>query len=245
MKPGMIFFLLLPLIATTAFGQAAAPTPPASSPVPYASVSELNLLLSQTEQLSQATQADLSKLRIERWKTDSGTKRDTQSDVESLQRNLHDALPEIVAQLRSVPESLPTTFKLYRNLDALYEVFASVVESAGAFGSKDEYQLLQNDLSQLQRLRRSLADRMDSLSNSKEQEVTHLRTQVHDLQAASAAAPPPPPKKVVVDDTQPAKPTAKKKTSKTKKPASTLPTQNSGTPPTAQPAPSQPQPQPQ
>jgi hypothetical protein len=243
MKPGMTFFLLLPLIATTASGQATAPTPPAaSSPVPYASVSELNLLLSETEQVSQATQADLSKLRIERWKTDSGTKRDTQTDVESLQRNLQNALPEIVGQLRSAPESLPATFKLYRNLDALYEVFVSVVESAGAFGSKDEYQLLQNDLSQLERVRRSLGDRMDSLSNTKEQEVARLRTQVHDLQAASAAAPTPP-KKVVVDDTQPAKPSAKKKTSKAKKPASTSPTQNSGTTSGAQPTPPQPQPQ--
>ncbi len=237
--------LLLPLITTAAIGQATAPKPPAAaSPVPYASVSELNLMLSEVEQASQAIQADLSKLRIDRWKTDSGTKHDTEGDVESIQRNLQAALPEIVGQLRSAPESLPPTFKLYRNLDALYEVFASVVESAGAFGSKGEYQSLQNDLSQLQRARRSFADRMDSLSNSKEQEVARLRTQVQDLQAASAAAPPPPPKKVVVDDNPPAKP-AKKKTTKSKKPATaTSAPPPSGTSAPPQPAPSQPQAQP-
>ncbi len=234
--------LLLPLITTAAMGQATAPKQPAAaSPVPYASVSELNLLLSEAEQASQAMQADLSKLRIERWKTDSGTKRDTEGDVESMQRNLQNALPEIISQLRSAPQSLPATFKLYRNLDALYEVFASVVESAGAFGSRDEYQFLQNDLSQLQRTRRSFADRMDSLSNSKEQEVTSLRTQLHDLQAASATAPTPP-KKVVVDDSEPAKPVKKRTTKIPKLPAKpSIPTSGTATP---QPAPAQPQPQP-
>ena len=53
-----------------------------SPPVPYASVSELNLLLSQLEQVSQSAQVDLAKLRIEKWKTDGNTRRGTQSDVE-------------------------------------------------------------------------------------------------------------------------------------------------------------------
>ena len=56
----------------------------------------------------------------------------------------------------SAPEDLAASFKLYRNLDALYDVFGQVVEAAGAFGSKDEYQNLSNDMSALQsaRLRR-------------------------------------------------------------------------------------------
>src|SRR2546422_5717574 len=107
------------------------------APVPYASVSQLNMLLSDLEQASQAAQADLAKLRIEKWKADGGTKRQTQSNVQSLERNLQSALPEIVGQLRNSPENLTSTFKLYRNLDAVYDVFSSVVESAGAFGPKD------------------------------------------------------------------------------------------------------------
>ena len=46
------------------------------------------------------------------------------------------ALPEIIGQLRNAPEAMPITFKLYRNLDALYDVLGGVVEGAGAFGSK-------------------------------------------------------------------------------------------------------------
>jgi hypothetical protein len=229
---------LLPIIAAAAMAQSGGPAQ-SSSPVPYASVSQLNLLLSQLEQASQTMQVDLAKLRIEKWKTDSNTKRGTQADVDSVQRNLQEALPEMIAQLKSSPESLPATFKLYRNLDALYDVFSSIVESAGAFGSKDDYQSLQNDLSAMETARRAFADRMDTLSNSKEQEVTQLRTQLHDLQAATAATTPP--KKVIVDDTEPPKPVVKKTTPKKKKPAPTPASQ----PPTGQttPPPSPPQPQ--
>ncbi|MBV8051716.1 MAG: hypothetical protein JOZ80_11045 [Acidobacteriaceae bacterium] len=195
-------------------------SPASAAPIPYSSVSELNLLLSQLEQTSQATQLDLAKLRIERWKTDGNTKRATQQDVESLARNLQNALPEIVSKLRSSPENVATTFELYRNLDALYGVFSSVVESAGAFGSRDEFQTLQNDLSALERARRAFADRMDTLANAKEGELARLRTQVQTLEAAQQAAAPPP-KKTVVDDTELPKKTVKKKSTKTTKPTTT------------------------
>ncbi len=96
--------------------------PQGTEPVSYASVTQLNGLLAQLEASSKNTQADLVKLRIERWKTDGGTKRQALSRVDSIQRNLQGALPEIIAQLRAAPEDLPATFKLYRNLDALFEV---------------------------------------------------------------------------------------------------------------------------
>jgi len=208
------------LFAAFAVAQGTPSQAPAPAvPVPYSSVSELNLLLSQLEQTSQTTQLDLAKLRIEKWKTDGNTKRATQQDVESLRRNLQDALPEIVSRLRNSPENLATSFELYRNLDALYGVFSSVVESAGAFGSRDEFQTLQNDLSALERARRSFADRMDTLANAKEGELARMRTQIQTLEAAQQAAVPP--KKTVVDDTEPPKKTVKKKSAKTTKPATT------------------------
>ena len=200
-------------------------------PVSYSSVSQLNMLLSQVEQAAQSSAVDLAKLRIERWKTDSSTKRQTQSNVESIQRNLQNALPEIINQLRASPEDLTATFKLYRNLDVLFDVFGSLVESAGAFGSKDEFQSLSNDLSSLETARRSLAQRMENLTTSKEAELAHLRTQVRAL-----ASPPAPSKKVIVDDTEPTKkPVSKKKPSKTTKPATPPTTQQQPPPPQSQP----------
>jgi len=200
-------FLLWCVVAAAA--QSAPPNQPAAEPVPYASARQVNALLEQVDKTSQDMQADLSRLRIERWKTDANTRRSTLGDVESVQRNLRDALPEIIAQLRNAPESLPATFKLYRNLDALYDVFSSVAESAGAFGSKDEYQSLANDLNELEKNRRSFAERMDTLSNWKEGEITALRVQLHEAQKTLAAVPPPP-KKVVAEDTEPPKPVKKK-----------------------------------
>lgn len=186
-----------------------------SSPVSYASVTELNGMLGQLEDTSKKTQSDLQKLRVEKWKTDNSYKKQALGNVDSIQRNLQGALPEILGQLRSAPESMPVTFKLYRNLDALYDVLGSVVEGAGAFGSKDDLQSLSTDLNAFEGTRKQLGERLENLSNSKEAEIARLRT---DLTKAQAMIPAEPPKKVVVDDTEPPKKASPKKRT-TKKPA--------------------------
>ena len=84
--------------------------------------------------------------------------------MDSIQRNLQGALPELIAQVRAAPEDLAATFKLYRNLDALYDVLGSVVESAGAFGSKDDFQALSNDLSSLEGVRKAFGERIQNLA---------------------------------------------------------------------------------
>ncbi|HWY19964.1 MAG TPA: hypothetical protein VNX26_02025 [Candidatus Acidoferrum sp.] len=234
MNPKLILYsfgLFLPLGSAAAFAQAAAPAgtqystqgsvASAASPqaaVSYASVSQLNGLLAQLEAAAKATQADLAKLRIERWKTDGGSKKRSLNDVDSVQRNLQNALPELISQLRNSPEDLPATFKLYRNLDALYDVLGSVVESTGAFGSKDDLQALSNDLNTFEATRKQMAERVQNLAASKEQEIARLRT---DLKTAQAAIPAAPPKKIVVDDNEPAKKPAAKKKPVAKKPAIT------------------------
>jgi hypothetical protein len=194
-------------------------------PVAYASASEVNNILAQVRQTSQNIDADLGKVRIEKWKADSGTKRDVLGNVESVRRNLQSALPELITQLSNSPEDIAATFNLYRNLDALYDVFGQVVEAAGALGSKDEFQNLGNDMSSLQSVRRTLGERMQNLAVAKESELTRLRNQ---LKAAQAAIPTAPPKKTIVDDTEPPKKPVKKKPAK---PAGTpTPASPQGTP---------------
>jgi len=206
----------LMLAYAAASGQTPSNDPPA--PVAYASASELNNILAQVRQTSQSIDTDLGKTRIERWKADSGIKSEIQHNAESVRRNLQSAMPEMITQLSNSPEDLAASFKLYRNLDALYDVFGQVVESAGAFGSKDEYQNLSNDMSALQSARRSLGERMQNLATAKEGELARLRTQ---LKAAQAAVPPPEPKKIIVDDTEPPKKPVKKKVVKPAAPAAT------------------------
>jgi hypothetical protein len=210
-------FLIAMLAPTLAFTQNAGDT--AQPPVAYASVSELNGILEQLQKTSQSMETDLGNTRIEKWKTDASTKQQTLANVESIRRNLKSALPETIAQLNNAPEDLGASFKLYRNLDALYDVFGSVVESAGAFGSKSEFQSLGSDMNGLESARRSFGERMQKLAGSKEDELTRLRAQVKTL----TAAPPPPPKKIVVDDTEPPKKPAKKKVVKPKPPAADAP----------------------
>jgi hypothetical protein len=212
---GFMAVLAPATVAAQQGASAASGTPP---PVAYASVSELNGMLAQLQQTAQSMQSDLGKMRIEKWKTGASTKQQTLANVESVQRNLQSALPEIIAQLNNAPEDLGVSFKLYRNLDALYDVFGSVVESAGAFGSKDEFQSLGNDMTGLESARHAFGERMQKLTASKEDELTRLRAQVKTL----SAAPPPPPKKIIVDDTEPPpKPAVKKKVTKPKPPATT------------------------
>jgi hypothetical protein len=217
MKRTLLISLILSflLFVATALGQSG-PAPVAApanmqsdQPVSYASVTQLNGLLEHLEASSKNTQADLVKLRIERWKTDNATKKQNLANVDSIQRNLQGALPEIITQLRAAPEDVPTIFKLYRNLDALYDVVGSVVEGAGAFGSKDDFQSLSNDLSGFENTRKQVAQRIETLSSAKEAEIVRLRA---DLKTARAAIPAAPPKITVVDDNEaPKKPAVKKK----------------------------------
>jgi hypothetical protein len=208
--------MALLMCACTCVAQAPAPA------VSYSSISELNQLLANLQQASQAIQDDLSHLKIEKWKTDSATKRQSQSDVESIQRNLQSALPGMLNDLKNSPESAPITFKVYRNLDALYDVMNSIVESTGAFGNKDEFQSLSKDLGSLEDSRRAFAGRMDKVANAKETEIGQLRAA---LQSARAEIPP---KKTVVDDTKPVpekKPVKRKKTTPPKPPSAAPATQ--------------------
>jgi Skp family chaperone for outer membrane proteins len=218
------------LVVGAAAQSTATPTTPVSPPVAYTSLSQLNGMLSQLQQASQGMQADLGRLRIDKWKTDSSTKQQALNDVESIQRNLRFALPEMIGKLQNSPEDMAETFELYRNLDALYNVFGSLVESAGAFGPRDDFQALQDDLGRLERSRRAFADRMDSLATAKEAELVRLRAELKN--ALAALPPPPPPKKVIVDDTEPAKkPVAKKKVTSRKKKTSSGKTTASQPPP--------------
>jgi hypothetical protein len=154
---------------------------------------------------------DLGRLRIDKWKADGESKRQAQANADSVQRNLTSALPGLIDAVRSAPQDLSAEFKLYRNLNALYDVFISLTESAGAFGPKSDYEALTQQLETIDSVRRSLGDAVEHLTSSTQSELTQLRAQVRTYQQAAAASP----KKVVVDDTEPPKKTVHKK----KKPA--------------------------
>src|SRR5437867_12876016 len=105
-----IAFTIFVIAALAALSAAQTPPPPAA--VSYTSINELNQILGNLEQASQATQNDLGRLRVDKWKTESSVKRQAESDIESIQRNLHDALPGMLNELRSSPDNLLHTIKV-------------------------------------------------------------------------------------------------------------------------------------
>ncbi len=164
--------------------------------------------LDALEQTARNGVSDISHLRIEKWKADSTSRKNAQSDSDSIQRNMSSALPELIAKVRSAPQDLNANFRLYRNLNVLYEYFVRFTETAGAFGSREDFDTLSHDLQGLENARRGMADRVDSLSSSAQTELTQYRAQ---FRAAQAAATAPPPKKIVIDDSDSEKKPAKKK----------------------------------
>jgi hypothetical protein len=164
-------------------------------------------LLNRLRSLSVAADNHVAALRVEKWKADAQSKQQTTADALSIRRNLGYAMPELIVKLQAAPGSLAANFRLYRNLDALYDAFSSLAESAGAFAPRDQFSPLGEDLAQMAQLRHQLADRVETLSAAGDAELTRL----HSLGTSPKA-----PSRIVVDDNQPA---AKRKS----KPAPTQP----------------------
>jgi hypothetical protein len=172
---------------------------------------QVTTTLPQLQRAVENARVDLARLRVDKWKADAAVKQQAGTNIESLQRNLSGALPTLVAAAQQNPSSLNASFKLYRNLNALYDVMSNVTESAGAFGAKDEYAALVQDLNNLDAARRSLADAMESMTAQRDADFARIQAARQAAQAAAVA----PPKKIVIDDNEP----AKKTTAKKKKPA--------------------------
>jgi hypothetical protein len=205
-------------VAVVAQTMPAQPVAQTSQPATQAQTgSTLDPLLNQAQQLAQNTSADLAKLRISKWKADPNSKQEAESNTNSLARNLNYALPELLNKARNAPLSLGPTFTLYRNVNALYDVLSNVAQSAGAFGPREQYDPIANDVAQWDQVRRNLSDHLEQLAANTDAELTRLRTQA----AIAARAQQAPPKKVVVDDNAPAP--ATKSTTKKKKPSASTP----------------------
>ena len=186
---------------------------PNSTPATASQAATLSSLLPQT---AQNINVDVSELRIDKWKNEGGSRQQAEQNAASISRNVRAALPGMIGQVQTNPQSLGAAVKLYRNVNALYDVFSNLAESAGAFGSRQDYQRLAADAANLDNIRRAMGDQLEAMAASTDTEVARLRTQV-----ARAATPATPPKKIIVDDEKPA--STKKKTTQ-KKPATATPT---------------------
>jgi DNA repair exonuclease SbcCD ATPase subunit len=219
-KAAMFTFVLLVTVGAMSQTRQAPPPQASSAPILPATPQmappmdvHLSNLLTQLERAAQDANGALGRLRVDKWKANSSEKDQALANVQSLQRNLSYALPELTSKIRQAPQDLSANFKLYRNLNALYDVLANVAESAGAFGPKDQYEMLAQPVSSIDDARHQLGDRLDQLTAANQAELDRLRGQVQAIRQAEVTAPP---KKIVIDDNTP---TPKAKKPKAKKPA--------------------------
>lgn len=207
--------LVWPAAAQVAPGGSASASarPVATTAASAASPDTVSPLLAQIQAAGRITTADVSLLTIRRWKASSDARNDAATKAESIQRNLTVALPTIVSQVQNSPNDFAANFKLYRNLDVLYDVLASLTESVGAFGSRGEFDALAGDLDRIDKVRHAVGERLEALASAKDAEIARLQTQLKTVKTAASAQP----KKVIVDDDD--KKPAKKTVAKKKPPA--------------------------
>jgi hypothetical protein len=216
MKSARKLTLIIALVVYARLIAAAQPQAPAPKPAQAATPS-LDAIMLEIQQASQAANLDLGRLRIDRWKTDANQKTQFQQMADSLRKNLTYAVPDLLADVRSSRGSVSSTFKLYHNLNVVYEYLNTLVDAAGGMGKGEEYDPLNKDASDLDTARQHLSAYIEQAASSLE------------TKAKAAAAPPavatpqPTPKKIIVDDSPTPKPvtTKKKKTSSPPQPAST------------------------
>jgi hypothetical protein len=207
-------FALIVLSAAFCSSQVAAPNnapPPdpapaagGAPPMPYA----LSQALTDLDQVAQSSVRNLDSVRVDKWKTDSRNKDQVRDNVQSLQRNLNAALPTLVQQVRQNPGSVAALVKLYRNMNAVYDVLATVTENTGAFGSKDDYRMLATDTANWENVRRTVAEELERSAANQDALIVRLRTQPKPQPAAASSGVP---ARVIVDDVTPPKKTSKKK----------------------------------
>jgi len=227
MKPTLILFCAA-LLGLSLGAEAQTPTPTASlapgtgSVVAPPPAVDLSSSLTQLQQTATAMGLNISRLRIEKWKADGSIKKRSQADADSITRNLTTALPTLIDQVRTKPQSLAAAVKLYRNINALYDVFGALTEVAETFGPKAEYTPLATDAAALEGIRRDFGDKLEKLAAAADTEIVRLRTE-------AAKTPPPPPTKIVIDDEEKPQKTVHKKPAQPKKPASSRPPENTPT----------------
>ena len=189
---------------------------------------DLNSILLQIQQATASANANIGKLRIEKWKTDSDQKKQLQQVAESLQKNIANAVPGLINDVQASKGGALTSFKLYHNLNVLYEFMSGLADAAGSLGKREEYEPLAADAAAIDTARQNLSAYIEQavgrLEAANRPPASGTTTQTH------TNATPVPGKKVVVIDEDEAPPKKKSGAKSTKKKTSA--------PPSAAPAPS-------
>ena len=204
----------------------ASPNPQRQAP---AQASDLNAIVLQVQQATSSASVNIGKLRIEKWKTDSGQKQQLQQIADSLQKNIANAMPGLMNDVSGSKGSALASFKLYHNLNVLYEFLSGLADAAGSLGKREEYEPLAADAAAIDTARQNLSTYIEQ-TVGKLESANRAPTGTNPAQSHQAGTVVPGRKVVVIDDTDP--PAPKKRAKPTKKKASTPPAAPASAPPT-------------
>lgn len=140
-------------------------------------------------------QGTTAALNISKWKASRGARQATEADVESIQRDLGSTLPGLMAQADAAPNSVPPSFAVYRNLDALYDVLLRVSQTADLSAPSREAEALASSLKRLEAARAALGDSILNASRLHEQKIVALETAIRIARTTPAEK-----KETVIDD---------------------------------------------
>jgi hypothetical protein len=190
----------------------------------------LNTILQQVQQSTSSISINIGRLRIEKWKTDPDQKQQLQQIAESLQKNIANAVPGLVTDVQSSKGSVSTTFKLYHNLNVVYENLNYLADVAGGLGKKDEFEPLATDCAALESARQNLSIYIEQAAGKLES-ANRPPAGSNPTQGQAPGTAVPGKKVVVINEDEPApKKPAKPTKKKTSPPSSAPPAQSAATP---------------
>lgn len=131
-------------------------------------------------------QSTTAELKISKWKIPGSAREAAQEDVNSIQRDLGGTLPGLLASADAAPGSVPPSFAVYRNLDALYDVLLRISQKADLSAPSREAVAIASSLHELEAARRQLGDSILNTAQHHEARLVALESAVR----AARTAPP-------------------------------------------------------
>jgi hypothetical protein len=229
MKMAFAAIMILLFCGPGAMAQPQTPASPNPQRQALPQAPELNAIVLQVQQATSSASINIGKLRIEKWKTDSGQKQQLQQIADSLQKNIANAMPGLINDVSGSKGSALTSFKLYHNLNVLYEFLSGLADAAGSLGKREEYEPLATDAAAIDTARQNLSTYIEQ-TVGKLESANRALAGTNPAQSHQPGTVVPGRKVVVIDETDPAPP--KKRAKSTKKKASPPPSAPASAPPT-------------
>ena len=160
-------------------------------------------------------QSTTANLNISKWKAPGSVRQAAQRDVDSIQNDLGRTLPNLLASADAAPASIPPSFAVYRNVDALYDVLLRVSETADLAAPENEASSVADALQRLEAARTQLGDTILGVSQRQEAQIVALVAEVRSAKASPSTQH----HETVVDDGPAKTPSKPKKKAAAKKPA--------------------------